>query len=103
MAVAATARAKKPYLNVHEAKTHLSELLERVENGEEIVIARAGRPIAKLSGYVPPPLQPRKLGTMRNKVWVADDAFDPATDAQVAGLFSGGDLEPPSALKPPQS
>lgn len=37
--------------NVYEAKTHLSKLLERAENGEEIVIARAGRPVAKLSSY----------------------------------------------------
>ena len=38
----------EPYVNVHDAKTHLSRLLERVEHGERIVIARAGRPVAVL-------------------------------------------------------
>jgi prevent-host-death family protein len=39
-------------INIHEAKTHLSRLIERVEAGEEIVIARAGKPVAKLVPYV---------------------------------------------------
>jgi len=51
-------------VNIHEAKTHLSRLIERVESGEEVVIARAGRPVARLV-----PLarrtQPRALGTLR--------------------------------------
>ena len=42
-------------VNIHEAKTHLSKLLERVMNGEEIVIAKAGKPIARLTSYVPLP------------------------------------------------
>lgn len=45
-------------VNIHEAKTHFSKLLERVALGEEIIIARAGEPIAKLS-----PLTPRKTRT----------------------------------------
>ncbi len=91
MAVSATVRARKPFVNVHEAKTHLSALLELVEKGEEVIIARSGRPIAKLSGYVPPPAPPRKLGTMRSRVWISDDAFSPATDEQIAKAFEGGD------------
>ncbi len=62
-------------VNVHEAKTHLSRLLERVERGEEIVIARAGKPIAVLSAYVPPESQPRVPGIWKGKVWMSDD-FD---------------------------
>jgi len=38
----------EPTVNIHEAKTHLSRLIERVETGEEVVIARAGRPVARL-------------------------------------------------------
>ena len=61
-------------VNVHEAKTHLSKLLARVERGEELVIARGGRPVARLT-----PLEPRsgerRLGTDRGRVWIADD-FD---------------------------
>ena len=61
-------------VNIHEAKTHLSRLLEAVENGEEIVIARAGEPIATLSAYKPPrtriapPGEPRGMG-----FWMTDD------------------------------
>ena len=64
-------------VNVHEAKTHLSRLLERVERGEEIVIARAGKPIAVLSAYVDPAQQPRKLGIWEGKGWISDDFDDP--------------------------
>jgi len=42
-------------VNIHEAKTHLSRLLERVMNGEEVIIAKAGRPVAVLSPYTRPP------------------------------------------------
>jgi prevent-host-death family protein len=61
-------------VNVHEAKTHLSRLLERVEGGEELVIARAGRPIARL---VPFSVQrePRRPGLWRGQVQLAED-FD---------------------------
>jgi prevent-host-death family protein len=43
-----------PTVNIHEAKTHLSRLIEAVERGEEVVIARAGKPVATLTAYVPP-------------------------------------------------
>jgi len=88
---AAAVRIKKPFVNVHEAKTHLSALLEQVEHGGEVIIARAGRPIAKLTSYVPPPPSGRKLGALRSKIWVSDDAFSPATDDRVAKIFEGGD------------
>lgn len=60
-------------VNVHEAKTHLSKLLQRVAKGEEIVIAKAGKPVARLI----PESRKRKrvLGTMRGKFVVPDD-FD---------------------------
>jgi prevent-host-death family protein len=64
-------------VNVYEAKTHLSRLLERVEAGEEIVIARNGRPVARL---VPPQRErsPREPGGWEGRVWIADD-FDEMT------------------------
>jgi len=61
-------------VNVHEAKTHLSKLLERVEAGEEIVIARAGRPVARLAPLTPA-REPRRGGQWKGRVWIADD-FD---------------------------
>ena len=91
MAMHATVRAKKvlAQVNVHAAKTSLSQLLERVERGEEIVIARAGKPVAKLVLYVPDAKKPRELGGMRDRVWVAPDAFEPETDEEIANLFRG--------------
>lgn len=73
-------------VNVHEAKTHLSRLLQRVESGEEITIARSGTPIAKLV----PVQSSRKLaqGMDQGKVWLADD-FD-APDLELESLFYGG-------------
>lgn len=61
-------------MNVHEAKTHLSRLLERVAAGEEIVIAKAGRPVARLVPYDEDD-EPRELGGWEGQVWIADD-FD---------------------------
>ncbi|HEX6062905.1 MAG TPA: type II toxin-antitoxin system Phd/YefM family antitoxin [Longimicrobiales bacterium] len=65
-------------VNVHEAKTHLSRLLARVETGEEIVIARGGKPIAKL---VPiPGTAARQLGTHAGQFEVPEDFDAPLTD-----------------------
>lgn len=73
-------------VNVYEAKTHLSRLLDRVAAGEEIVIGRAGTPIAKLVPYVAP-TEPRRPGVWRGKVWIADD-FDELPE-EVAAAFRG--------------
>jgi prevent-host-death family protein len=61
-------------VNVYEAKTHLSRLLDRVEAGEEIVIGRAGRPVARLVPYTQS-YEPRRPGAWRGRVHLADD-FD---------------------------
>lgn len=60
--------------NVHEAKTHLSRLLDQVSNGEEVVIGKAGKPIARLVPYQPPK-KARRLGLLRGQIWMAED-FD---------------------------
>lgn len=73
-------------VNVHVAKTHLSQLLERVENGEEIVLGRAGRPVAMLVPFRPRPAR-RKPGTWRGRVWIAPD-FDELPEDIRAG-FAG--------------
>ena len=72
-------------VNVHEAKTHLSRLLERVEAGEEVVIARAGRPVARLVPYVRP-REPRALGIWHGRVTIGPE-FDEADD-EIAQLFN---------------
>lgn len=67
--------ADKSY-NMHEAKTHLSRLAERAASGEEIVIARNGRPLAKLVP-ISEKREPRKLGAWKGKVRISDDFDDP--------------------------
>jgi prevent-host-death family protein len=74
--------------NMHEAKTHLSRLAERAAQGEEIVIARAGRPLAKLVPFEEPRKR-RKLGFWKDeKVWVSDD-FDDSLPWEIQRYFEG--------------
>ena len=68
-------------VNIHEAKTHLSRLLKAVENGEEVVIARAGEPIATLSAYKPPRKRIAPPGSLAGMgFWMADDFNEPIDD-----------------------
>ena len=65
-------------VNIHEAKTNLSRLLEVVERGEDIVIARAGHPIATLTAYKPPRRKIAPPGSMEGQgFWMADDFDEP--------------------------
>jgi prevent-host-death family protein len=73
-------------VNIHDAKTHLSRLVERVEGGEEVIIARAGRPVARLVPYKTR-REPRKPGLLQGKVWLADDWDSPEVNAEIAALF----------------
>jgi prevent-host-death family protein len=66
-------------VNIHEAKTNLSRLLEAVESGEEVVIARAGKPVATLSAYKAPRNKIAPPGGMAGEIWMADD-FDAPLD-----------------------
>jgi prevent-host-death family protein len=72
-------------VNIHEAKTHFSKLVERAESGEEIVIARSGKPVAVLAPLREKPKEPRKLGGWEGRVWIADD-FDELTP-EIAEMF----------------
>ena len=74
-------------VNMHEAKTHLSRLVERVEAGEEIIIARNGSPVAKLVP-VADDLTPRVPGSMQGQIWMAEDFDAPLTPAVLA-RFTG--------------
>jgi prevent-host-death family protein len=71
-------------VNVHDAKTQLSRLLQEVENGEEIVIARNGEPVARLVPHVEE-RKPREPGWAKGRVWMAPD-FD-EFDEQLARDF----------------
>jgi len=74
--------------NIHEAKTQFSRLIERVAEGEEIIIAKAGKPVARL---VPAdkPAGPRTLGILHGKLKIPDD-FDRPLPADVIASFEQG-------------
>lgn len=76
------------HVNIHEAKTHLSRLVDRAAAGEDIVIARAGKPIARLVRYVAE-APDRELGAWRDQVWIAPDFDDP--DDDIIRLFEDGE------------
>lgn len=72
-------------VNVHEAKTHLSRLLADVEAGQEIVIARGGRPVARL---VKADVAPRRLGLHEGQIEITDD-FEAALPDDLTAAFEG--------------
>jgi antitoxin (DNA-binding transcriptional repressor) of toxin-antitoxin stability system len=108
------------FLNVHEAKTHLSALLDRVSAGETVVIARRNKPVAWLTKHVPddrthsidavpsasvtkeklngtsPATRP--IGLAQGRIWVAPDAFDPMDEEELAQWYEGHEYDP--LLKP---
>jgi prevent-host-death family protein len=84
-------------VNIHEAKTHLSRLLQRVAAGEEVTIARAGVPVARLVA-AEPKTKTRPLGFARGQIWVAED-FDARLPDELLKEFYGGELPP---IEPPK-
>lgn len=71
-------------VNIHEAKTHFSRLIQDVQDGSEVVIAKAGRPVAKLSAIAGEGerdrIRLRSPGSAKGKVWMAPDFDDPLPD-----------------------
>lgn len=72
-------------VNIHEAKTQLSRLVERAAKGEPFVIAKAGKPLVKVSA-VDAPAQPKRLGFLKGEIDVPDD-FDRMGEREIAALF----------------
>ena len=74
-------------VNIHEAKTHLSRLVERVQAGEEIIIAKAGRPAARLV-----PIEgagrPVRIGGLKSRTPIPED-FNTMFETEIEALFSG--------------
>ena len=73
--------------NIHEAKTHFSKLVERAAAGEEIVIGKAGKPVARLGPYAAPARPKRKPGSLKGKIKILP-GFD-EMDKEIERLFSG--------------
>jgi prevent-host-death family protein len=78
-------------VNIHEAKTHLSRLLERVANGERVIISKAGEPVADL---IPHQRTPVVFGGLRGEVSYTDDSFA-ELDPDIQRLFYGDDVAAP--------
>ncbi len=78
-------------VNIHEAKTHLSRLIEEAVRGEPFVIARAGKPLVKVSA-LEPPKPSRRLGFLVGQPVPPDD-FDRMHEAEIADLFEGNGEE----------
>jgi prevent-host-death family protein len=74
-------------INIHEAKTHLSKIVDEVAAGAEVIIAKAGKPMARLSP-ISAPAQPKKLGLLKGKIKVPDD-FNTPLDEDVSAEFEG--------------
>ena len=79
-------------VNIHEAKTHLSRLIERVEAGEEIIIAKAGRPAARLVP-IEAARRPVKIGGLKARSPIPDD-FDTMFEDEIAAMFAAGGAKP---------
>jgi prevent-host-death family protein len=84
-------------VNMHEAKTHLSKLVARVEGGEQIVITRAGKPAAKLVPVQTPKpkkLGPRELGGWEGKMEMPSDAEWAQFKSEIADAFEESEIFP---------
>lgn len=76
-------------INIHEAKTHLSRLVEEAAKGKEFIIAKAGKPMVKVSPLTDEEVSSKKrLGFMLGEILVPDD-FDTMGSEYIAGLFEG--------------
>lgn len=77
-------------INIHEAKTHLSRLVERAARGESFIIARAGKPLVKVIPLdAPSAEQARRVGFMAGQFSVPDD-FDRMDGGEIAQMFGSG-------------
>ena len=76
-------------VNIHEAKTTLSKLIEAVQQGQEIIIGKAGKPVAKLVPYVEEKPKKRQLGGLEGQIWMAPD-FD-EIDEDIDRAFNQGE------------
>jgi prevent-host-death family protein len=72
-------------VNIHEAKTHLSKLVDQAAKGEPFVIAKAGKPLVRVTA-LDTPSAPRRVGFLVGEIAVPDD-FDTMGEAEIAALF----------------
>ncbi len=75
-------------VNMHDAKTNLSRLVAQAVNGEAFLIAKAGKPLVRVSA-IDTPEQPQRLGFLSGEIAVPDD-FNTMGEKEIAALFGGG-------------
>lgn len=83
---------KPTVINLHEAKTHLSRLVDEVAAGAELIIGKAGAPLAKLVPYHAPAATPRRGGQLHGKIWESDDCWE--ADAELTAMMTESPLLP---------
>jgi prevent-host-death family protein len=77
-------------VNIHEAKTNLSKLIEKAVKGEPFVIAKSGKPMVMVSAYTPPPDPARRLGFLKGRLEIPED-FDSMGQEEIQALFEGAE------------
>ena len=75
-------------VNIHEAKTNLSKLIEKAVTGESFVIAKSGKPMVLVSAYVPPADPVKRQGFLKGRVEIPED-FDSMGKEEIQTLFEG--------------
>ena len=75
-------------VNIHEAKTNLSKLIEKAVHGESFVIAKSGKPMVTVTAYSPPPDPAKRLGFLKGRLEVPAD-FDSMGKAEIQAMFEG--------------
>ena len=86
-------------VNIHAAKTNLSKLIERAEAGEEVVIARNGKPVVRLAPVDPDPVgveegeMPSWVGSLKGQIWIAPGSEEP--DEELTREMEEGAIFPP--------
>ena len=76
-------------INIHEAKTQLSMLVDKVAGGEPFIIAKAGKPMAKVIPFIATKNKPTRVGFLSGQIEVPDD-FDQMGQEEIAEMFAGG-------------
>ena len=79
-------------VNIHYAKTHLSNLINQIESGEEFVIARNGQPVARLLPM--PPVTPRQPGRFEGEIELLENFSDPLSDSELEEVVTGHPSDP---------
>lgn len=76
-------------VNMHEAKTRLSQLVARAQDGESFIIAKAGKPVARVTAIdSPEPAQQKRIGFLAGQLVIPDD-FDRMGEEEIAAMFGG--------------